>query len=272
MIRFRLHKNGIGDAVCGLYTACGFSMAGHDVEFHTKFHQWLSVAKCNRLAIVDDDGTASELDFDYDGELAGTRGSGVSRVQWYASRISESFGIEYAEPVRPKISNTDPVIDPGYVLICPFSAYANRVWPLAHWRRLAIDLVAMGRRVIIAGTLKEHELMRQWFSGIGARYYWGQDVGWMLSAISNADCVIGNDSGMAHVAGMVGAPTVAIISQITGSVLYGCAPSVSFVSPDYSCAGCHFQKQHGYESLCDTACAAIMTITPRDVLKKIPAL
>jgi ADP-heptose:LPS heptosyltransferase len=103
------------------------------------------------------------------------------------------------------------------VLIAPFSNSAIRDWPSGHYSDLIGLLLARidgGARIRVIGTTGQRlgacEIVRPYSServiNDCGRIAWPV----LLSAIGSARCVIGNNSGIAHVAGACGAPTVCV--------------------------------------------------------------
>ena len=91
---------------------------------------------------------------------------------------------------------------------------------------------------------------------------------WMMDAMLGAACVIGNDSGMAHLAGLLGVPTVSIHAHLTPRFLFA-QTSITSVVPKTNCAFCRWQPERGYNTACDAACSALATVGPEEVLPAV---
>jgi hypothetical protein len=174
------------------------------------------------------------------------------------------------QPSRPRqYEEVGPCSDlpTKYILLAPFSAYQDRQWSLQHWRMLAKVLMNEGHNVIAIGASGHAEQLREAFTKTGVRYFWGQSPEWTVKAIRNAEILIGNDSGPAHVAGFYNAKAIALCGQINGHFVYKHSPSVTVMQPPVSvpCAPCHWKPEGGYTNLCSTTCTALQLISPFEV-------
>ncbi len=264
-IHFHLSAHGIGDAVVGLYAACGLADTGRHVVFHCRQSHWLAGVSHPGVTVQPWAGTdhGHDANADYGGQLrAGSSGTCSSRGQWYADRIAHGAGVPQFTPSRPQtVARPDPVLARGYVLVAPFAAWGSRNWP--HFPELVRRM--SGRRVVVIGSRKQYERLTTTFGGMPSTvsWHWGMPPEWVLSAVTNADHVYGNDSGIPHLAGLHGVPTTAVVSHLTGSFLFGESPSVRAVSPDQSvwpCSPCGWQRGRGYTRSCDAECKALTSI------------
>jgi heptosyltransferase-2 len=112
-----------------------------------------------------------------------------------------------------------PARQPGPPLVAlhPGSgAYAPaRRWPPACWAALADALIADGAKIILLGGKEEADLRRSMLGAmrqteqildLGGRTTLGQ----LAAVLPRCDLFVGNDSGVAHLAGSVGTPVVAV--------------------------------------------------------------
>ena len=103
------------------------------------------------------------------------------------------------------------------VILAPFSNSDIRDWPLEHYAELAARLLpALPAQVVIRVTgtrnqrLRGHDVVRRLdparvVNDCG-RLSWAQ----LMDELRGAACVIGNNSGIAHLSGRFGAPTVCV--------------------------------------------------------------
>jgi len=223
-------SNGIGYAVLACYAARGYGPS----ILHTKHSDWLSCISDPDLIVKPWRRTDCPIYDAYQDELLATRDGAMSRAEWYSSRISHHAGLNPKSPSRPSVS----IVGKDFpVMIFPGSAWSGREWPLEHWVRLA-RLVA---RSVPVAVLTIDEQKARIFSCTPVSFYWGQSPQWILDRMAGCPLVIGNDSGMVHLAGLLGKPALAIHAQIRPEVLYKESGSVISVIPDSSCCGCHFQ-------------------------------
>lgn len=264
-IHFHLSAHGIGDAVVGLYAACGLADTGRHVVFHCRQSHWLAGVSHPGVTVQPWAGTdhGHDANADYGGQLrAGSSGTCSSRGQWYADRIAHGAGVPQFAPSRPQaVARPAPVLTPGYVLVAPFAAWGSRNWP--HFPELVRRM--SGRRVVVIGSRKQYERLTTTFGGMPSTvsWHWGMPPEWVLSAVANADHVYGNDSGIPHLAGLHGVATTAVVSHLTGDFLFRESPSVRAVSPDralWPCSPCGWQRGRGYTRSCDAECKALTSI------------
>jgi ADP-heptose:LPS heptosyltransferase len=262
------HAFGIGDAITGLYTAVGAAELGHRVIYHTRFPRWLARASHPNLTITDEappKGTP-DMDTDYAEQLR----YATDKVRWYASRVAGK---------QPVWNGARPVIDtevrqarvdfPRYVVISPFAAWTSRDWPEMHWRRLAHLLRESGREIIVIGTEKEEERIARTFDKSYAYWAIKKDdtwVEWVTDLMLGAEALLGLDSGMIHMAGLLGVPAVSIHAHLPPEFLFSCAPSVRSVGPETLCSFCRVQDDRGFNEGCASACSALATVGPERVM------
>ena len=259
---------GIGDAVSGLYAACGLASALQEpVTYHCHHPAWLSGVSHPWLTIATHVPVGADVFDDYDGELrAANAGTCPSRVQWYCDRAAASLRVPAFSGRRPStVVRPEPVVEPGYVLLAPFSAHNLRQWPAQNWTRLARDLSDAGRRVVATSGPGDGGRMVQMFSRIpGVECHAGKPVPWVISLVANAGRVYGNDSGLVHLAGLHGVPAVAVMTHLKASFVFGdTAPSVQGVGADRSqwpCQGCAWRGDN-YRPVCRKACGALISIS-----------
>ena len=274
-IKFFVSKFGIGDAICGLYSACGMASGGHKVTLATRQKAWLKCASYDNVGVTDHDETGIGGYLNYRNELKESRLPSKtkklqSRACWYTCEVADQLGIKLPMPKRPQITMPEEgELGSGYVLLAPYSTDLARNWPDSHWRRLVKMLVASGHRVVVIHSKCTDELVKT-FSKSGATYHWGNSIDWVVRAVAHASITIGNDSGMVHVAGLLGRPAIALVSQMRPEFLFKEAPSISSIVPPMSCAGCHWQEEGGWNPTdCGNSCMALGTITPDTVFAKV---
>lgn len=263
------HAYGIGDAVHGLYVINGIVDSGTPVIFHTRFPQWLKRVEVKGLTITDEPPPpgACDLDAFYGDQLR----YGASRTGWYAMQAAAT-GLPHVLPLRPRIDHAlaDRVLDMDrYVLLAPASAWQTRDWTQTHWRRLAHLLVEAGYEVVAIGSKQDEGRLQETFDKSNAYWVVDQTPEWVMSAMLGAECVIGLDSGMIHLAGLLSVPAICIHSQLPPKFLFSCAPSVVSVTSRTECTFCCWQVDRGFNEGCATACSALATVSPEEVMTKL---
>ena len=279
------HAFGIGDAVTGFYTCAEIAeQTGRRIVYHTRFQKWLVRARHPGVIGTSDPPPAGapDMDMDYAEQLR----YGHEKVVWYGqwasgqSSLGQATGLDgtssYARIRSPPCGS---VIDqeiktvrldfPRYVILAPFAAWEARDWPQAHWRRLAWLLDQAGFVPVAIGTNNELHRMQQTFNHSNA--YWAVDHGpeWVMDSMLGADAVVGLDSGMVHVAGLLRVPVVCIHSHLPSQFLFSFAPTVRSVSPRTKCVFCRWQHDRGFNEGCATQCSALATVGPEEVMSAI---
>lgn len=149
------------------------------------------------------------------------------------------------------------------IVLCPYAAWSNREWPLHAWATLAELLRMGGYRVVIVGSSRTD---RPLFPFTG-EVIMDAAAPFATSIMLNARLAIANDSGLAHLAGIVGAETVVLCGWSVGERIYGFYPRVTCLQGMLQCNGCWSNSPPYDEVLCAT-CANLSTISP-DVLLRV---
>lgn len=259
-------NRGIGDAVSGLYAACGLASALQEpVTYHTHHPAWLAGVSHPWLTVAPDAPAGADMGIDYEGELnAAHAGTCPTRVQWYCNKASEQLRVPLFRGVRPStVARPEPVTGMGYTVISPFSAWKPREWPGPNWGRLADELTRLGRRVVVLAAGGSEWNLKRIFGPLPVELFVDRPVGEVLALIANAEIVYGNDSGMAHLAGLHGVKAVAVMTHLRGSFVFGdTAPTVRAVGADpaqWPCQGCAWRGPN-YQPVCNHGCGALISL------------
>ena len=168
---------------------------------------------------------------------------GLSRWQFW----EEELGVQAVLPaLRPlPAAATEAARElAGRVVLSPFADWADRTWPLDRWLEVERLLIAAGYEcVVIDGGKGDTSAFtsRRWIDRAAAE---------VAALVRAAICLVGNDSGMAHLAGMVGTTAVAVCSATSDPNIFDLYPTVR------SLGG----RQTGFD-----------TVTPADVLAAVDA-
>ena len=155
------------------------------------------------------------------------------------------------------------------VILAPFSNSDIRDWPAEHYAGLIEDLVRRGdgeRSIRVVGTanqkLRANDIVRR-FDPARVENACGR-LSWpaLLVELRRAACVVGNNSGVAHLAGYYGVPTVCVFGGSHQRVEWSPRGSkMVLVSRSIACSPC--QLDHGASCPFDKACLA--QIAPAEV-------
>jgi ADP-heptose:LPS heptosyltransferase len=257
-----LNATGIGDGVCGLYVAEGLLHQGHEVTFYSHQPHWNRFfTKANHQPIHRKPHQCIELSR-YDEELA----QGKIRKEWYALQV----GLPGLQPKTPGYNDIfeEAVAQPReageYVLLAPFSNWQNREWNFWHWVGLEKLLEKRGIRCVSLGS--SHEASRLY--GLSGMRYWGQSPDVVLNLLYHAKAVVGNDSGMVHLAGIFHPKVLAVHSHIGPDRLFS-HTQIESIMPQTECTNCGFLGERGYNLQCERNCWALQTLSAFEVMKRL---
>jgi ADP-heptose:LPS heptosyltransferase len=270
---------GIGDAVCGLYAACGLADAGHSIVISTRHHAWLSGCK-TAVGVGDFGDTRLDAAERYQEQLQAQRNASptLNRSQWYINNIAAQRGAELAQirPIVPQfeIPIEKPPVSGPYIVMNPFSAHTERVWRADKWTQLAELLVKEGITPVGIGAQRDARGLQAILGRVkGSHFYWNQSPQWIRSTMRQAIGFAGNDSGMTHVAASLRVPTVAVVAHLRPEFVFNPA-NVRGVTPDsakWSCRFCGWQKPQGFRfsNPCLPQCSALQSIEVRTVFDAV---
>ena len=224
----------IGDEVVALYAACGLAdESDKAVVLHARHAPWLAGVEHPGVTIRQGDGTGADCQIDFKGEVRESR-KGVSRAEWYSRKVAEQLGVPVFTPTRPTfVTKPARVIDGPYTLLVPFANGADRDWPGERWRQLAVALLGQGQRVeaTAASWGDQPARIRAMFAGLSVGLHVARQAARVVGLIAHASAVVGNDSGMAHIAGLHQVPTVVVQAAWPAGHVHSLAPTVREVRP-----------------------------------------
>ena len=154
-------------------------------------------------------------------------------------------------------------------VLAPGAVYGPaKRWPVERFAVLATRLVARGHAVAVCGGASEREACSAVVAacGSGAVTLAGRTSLPVQAALcARAAVVVSNDSGMAHLAGAVGAPTVAIFGSTASAWTAPLGPRVRVVQRPPVCAPC-------FRKTCRIGYGCLVAITVDDVLHAMASL
>jgi lipopolysaccharide heptosyltransferase II len=128
------------------------------------------------------------------------------------------------------------------VVMAPRSAYGPaREWPADRFAALARAWSEGGRRVLVCGTAAERETCADVAraAGRGAVSIAGEtDLPTLAAVVQRAALAVCNDSGLAHLAGAVGTPTVTLYGSTSSAWTAALGPRVRIVQRPPVCSPC----------------------------------
>ncbi len=278
-IIFHTSSAGIGDAIVGLYAACGVAAAGYKVTHYARHTNWLGRCEHENLTLhalptTNQSVCGVDVNQDYQDQLwEAYVGRLESRAHWYIRSLRKAYPDlpEGIAPARPQFIERpeDPALG-EYILISPYATRPSRNWPASNYARLASALIRHGRQVIALVPV-EYKPEAHIMESSGAKVLIDYPPKYIRQLVAHARLVVGGDSGMAHLAGLFNTPALAIMAQAGVRYTFWCGDSVTGILPDHrqKCRLCHWQKEGGTEPACGYFCAALGTISPYDVLDEV---
>lgn len=165
--------------------------------------------------------------------------------------------------------------EPMEIIVSPFSNSLVRDWPGASYSALIqLLLESLPAEVLIRviGTqsqaMRADEIVRSLdaarvFNDCG-RYAWAV----VEAALGRASCVIGNNSGIAHLAARLGIPTVCVFGGSHQRAEWRpIGPNVTIISRAIWCSPCHLDRL----AQCHHDKACLREIDPAEVAKAVMA-
>jgi ADP-heptose:LPS heptosyltransferase len=144
------------------------------------------------------------------------------------------------------------------LLLAPFSNSDIRDWPIRHWSAMIDHLLPVWPgQVHVLGArsqrLRANTIVRS-FNSTRVVNRCGKVANDALEAVvAGAACVIGNNSGLAHMAGRLGVPTLCIFGGAhQRREWYPQGPQTVTVSRAIGCSPCHLH--HAADCPYDLAC------------------
>lgn len=110
------------------------------------------------------------------------------------------------------------------IYLSPMTNGPDRNWPLERWHRLEHELSSGSDIQILVGTsgYQEWATMADFKSFKSSSFLGKHRPDVLIAVMSMMDCIISNDSGFAHLGGIMGVPTVAVCGgDYKGETVFG---------------------------------------------------
>jgi len=121
--------------------------------------------------------------------------------------------------------------DESYAVLLHATSAGSKLWPEAHWIALAHYFEQTGRRVLLPwGTASERARSERLARDMtNATVPGALSLAQAADVLSRAHVVVGLDTGLTHLAGALGVPTVGVYvaTDPVATGLYGCAHAVN---------------------------------------------
>jgi ADP-heptose:LPS heptosyltransferase len=152
-------------------------------------------------------------------EAAGVPRAGTADLSWLNGPLDG-----FALPAR-------------YVLLVPGCApqHPYKRWPAQHYAGLVEKLAMQGLAAVAIGTAVDHDAIAaiQAHAPKLINLAGLTDIAQVAALARRAEAVVGNDTGPVHITGIVGAPTLVLMSRVTDPVrMLPRGPAVSWLKKD----------------------------------------
>lgn len=228
------NSTGLGDAVCGLYAVCGLAdVIAKPVVFHAHSSRFINRASHPGVTIIETSQHKQGVDLS-----GGARGYNLqiakseTRVSHYCETLAVHFRIPAFEPRRP--ANIDTSVKSenpsgNYIVLSPFSAFSSREWPGNKWAELSRRIKTAGYLPVVVDS--DGQRAPSVFAGTPAIWVYGRTPSGVDDLLLGAKLVVGNDSGIVHLAGLLGVPAVAVhAGSMPHDFLFRLSPTVTSVT------------------------------------------
>jgi heptosyltransferase-3 len=158
----------------------------------------------------------------------------------------QSFSLN--QPQQPVVAAKSP----RKILLHPGAGSVRKMWPLSNFLQLEALLKSDGyipEFVIGPAEAFLKEELRACENDLKTVHTPG-DIAALAVLIKTADALIGNDSGVSHLAAFLGLPTVAIFGPSDPQRWKPCGRAVQIVQSELECSPCvgtHYQRCQGIE-------------------------
>lgn len=266
-IGLRNSARGLGDAVCAAYVAAGIKKDSPSdrVILYTHHPEWLQdiegVEIIRHTVICEVNGNSVDLNKGYNLQLKKM----VNRKDWYANQIPFELS-----PVRPSLKRYHKPLREEYVVLSPFSHWHTRDWPIEKWIVLEERLNRIyGIKTFVIGTSADKDGKHFDYSVFKSKTLVDHPPSDIINLILGSRCVVGNDSGIPHLSGMYGVPTVAVTAQIHPDRLFSHTSVKGIFPSDFDCSDCGFGHRKFMHKACSMNCAALSSVSSFHVEKVI---
>jgi len=154
------------------------------------------------------------------------------------------------------------------ILIAPLAHNPLRDWPAAHYASLIgllLDRIQQDVRITVVGTANQRHILNEIVRSFPAdRVFNAGGSAWdeVVGRIRSAACVIGNNSGIAHLGGLFGVPTICIFGGSHQRTEWApLRPNVTVLSREIGCSPCQFHDPRD----CHYGIACLGEILPQSV-------
>jgi ADP-heptose:LPS heptosyltransferase len=171
--------------------------------------------------------------------------AGGGHVTFVMSAPVRELGVENI-PVYPRLEMPAEVMGKGPefpgIIVHPGSGSPHKNWPVKRFARAARRIAgSSGQSIALLEGPADAETAAEFIKESGGspgEHYRDLDALELSALLASARLVLGNDSGVSHLAGALGAPVVAVYGP-TDPVVWGVRqPNAAIIAPRSTCAPC----------------------------------
>ncbi len=154
----------------------------------------------------------------------------------------------------------------GAIAISPFSTATGREYPVRAWITVERLLREVGYRVVILDAPNKNFPGRH--TRLKSEAVIGAPAPRVAGILLSSAMLVGNDSGLSHLGGIMGVPTLVLCGQVTGPEIYGFyGQNMHYLDGHLDCKGCWWQPP--FNESCKPMCFNVATITPEEVVEAV---
>lgn len=235
----RANANGIGDALMGLCAVAGFAASDPRREVIYKVvnpwqEDWVKLFHGYDRLTVADVATITDvmLDINNTPEEGADPQFKTPRWEHYANAIRSTCAVVPA--LRPLPHDVLKWAErfKGKIALCPFSVWMDRAWDADYWHRLEDMLYEAGYETVILDGLASGPGRAAEYNYRGELVY-GEPAARVAALLKAVRLVVANESGCAHMAGMVKAPCLALSWFHPAQRIHGIYGTVRAIHADH---------------------------------------
>lgn len=283
---------GIGDNLCAYRVIYAYADSGILINFYTGYKEWIPFfhENINLFNLTDVPSNNIEISVDVNtshDQYYNMNYNNETYSKWYSHIIQrnayKSFDLKLdlvspqktfnniIDGYHEKISKSE-----SYIVIAPHSSELYKNWSPYHFRRL-IKLISTHIKIpiYVLSTYQELQKTNSITNEIENCYkFVNKSPAEISRLIKNCSLYIGNDSGISHLANMLGVKMISLSATNDPMRLYDNTDNVvSMLQPKlHSCFGCHKDESKGFDFNCNNVCSTLQSISPIEVFEKVQSI
>ncbi len=199
--------NGLGDFICAAHALTGLRAADPLSKLKLYCTRHMELFSTMRLKGIEyhlwngekvDVDLTSTMDKEEEQERLRT-----SFKKFYSDKLGVLPVVPNMEHIKPNDKYED------YIVVAPYAAWDNRTWNIKYWTLLTEILSKMGHKILVI------DMHTGRCSHLKGEMHCERSIMDDFRAIKAAKCVISNESGVAHIGGLLGTPTLVLCGYLT---------------------------------------------------------